>query len=187
MIRASSPADGPGSRKVGRPSSYSAARAAKICAEIASGRSVREICRGAGMPSMPTVFRWLSQHEEFRAMYTAAREAQADYIFEELLEICDDSRNDWVERQREDGSTVVVPNKEQVNRSRLRIDARKWILARMNPKRYGDRSVTELTGANGAPIKIENALAPLSTLAGDELVLLQQILRRRAGVESEEA
>jgi hypothetical protein len=119
-------------------------------------------------------------------MYRAAREAQADYIFEEVLEIADDGRNDWMERQREDGGTVMVLNKEHVNRSRLRIDARKWVLARMNAKKYGERSLTELTGSDGGSIRIENALGPLSSLDPAELQFLHGILERRAGIQSED-
>ena len=113
-----------------------------------------------------------------------AREMQADYIFEEILEIADDGRNDWMERQQEDGGAVMVLNKEHVNRSRLRIDARKWVLARMNAKQYGERSLTELAGPDGGAIRIENALGPLSSLDPAELQFLRGILERRAGIQS---
>src|SRR5215469_7237431 len=83
--------------KGGRPSSYTAGRARAICVEIANGKCLREICAIKGMPSLRTVFTWLARHDEFRAMYTAAREAQADYIAEELLEIADNATNDWME------------------------------------------------------------------------------------------
>jgi hypothetical protein len=165
---------------------YSIETAQAICTEIAGGRSVREICRDPKMPSLRSVFTWLAQHEEFRTMYQAARAVQADYIFEEVLEIADDGRNDWTERQLEDGSTAMIPNKEQVNRSRLRIDTRKWVLARMNAKKYGERNVTELTGSDGGAIRIENALGPLSSLEPAELHFLRGILERRAGIQSGE-
>jgi terminase small subunit-like protein len=47
------------------------------------------------MPDMATVFRWLARHAEFRDQYARAREVQADYLAEEILEIADDGRNDW--------------------------------------------------------------------------------------------
>ena len=62
-------------------------------------------------------------------------EAQADYLAEEILEIADDGKNDWVERQ--DGSAAV--NNEAVQRSRLRVDARKWLMSKLMPKKYGEK------------------------------------------------
>jgi hypothetical protein len=82
--------------------------------------------------------------------------------------------------------TALVDH-EHINRSRLKIDSRKWLLSKLLPSKFGDRVAAELTGADGRAIRIENALAPLADLTTDELILLQQILRRRAGVESEEA
>ena len=172
-------------RKRGRKSEYSVETAQTICTEIAGGRSVREICGDPKMPCLRSVFTWLAQHEEFREMYRAAREAQADYIFDEILEIADDGRNDWRERQREDGGTVMVLNKEHVNRSRLRIDARKWVLARMNAKKYGERVSTELTGANGGPIKTEprEQFPELKKLSDEDLLAMREILMRLAAAE----
>ena len=130
--------------KGGRSSSYTAARARAICVEIANGRCLREICAIKGMPSLRTVFTWLALHDEFRTMYAAAREAQADYLAEELLEIADDATNDWMQRRREDGTIATVLNGEHVQRSRLRIDTRKFLLAKFQPKKYGDRVVKAL-------------------------------------------
>jgi hypothetical protein len=83
--------------------------------------------------------RWLASHQEFRDQYAGAREAQADYYAEEIIEISDDATNDWMERQRTDGSTEEVENKEVLARSRLRVDTRKWLMARMAPKKYGEK------------------------------------------------
>jgi hypothetical protein len=133
---------------VGRPSDYGPEIAAHICAEIAAGKSMREICRADGMPDMATVFRWLARHAEFREQYTRARELQADYLAEEILEIADDGRNDWT--KREDGSEAV--NAETVQRSRLRVDARKWLMSKLQPKKYGDKITQEMTGGDGLPL-----------------------------------
>jgi hypothetical protein len=184
--RASPRQDGKGSLKGGRPSSYSDVLAEAICAEIANGKCLREICRGDGMPGMTSIFRWLAQHEEFRAMYAAAREAQADYLAEELLEIADDATNDWMQRRREDGTIATVLNGEHVQRSRLRIDTRKFLLAKLQPKRYGAHVTTALTGPDGGAVRVENALGPLSSLDPAELQFLHGILERRAGIKSED-
>ena len=82
--------------------------------------------------------------------------AQADYYAEEIIEISDDSSGD--ELTDEDGKTRI--NSEFVNRSRLRVDTRKWLMARMAPKKYGDKITQEVTGADGTP------LVPIINLTG---------------------
>lgn len=112
------------------------------------------------MPSKSTVMRWLASHQEFRDQYAGAREAQADYYAEEIIEISDDGSNDWMDRKLSDGSTEEVENKDVLARSRLRVDTRKWLMARMAPKKYGDKITQEVTGADGAP------LVPIINLTG---------------------
>jgi hypothetical protein len=66
------------------------------------GESLREICRDEDMPDKSTVMRWLALHQEFRDQYAGAREAQADYYAEEIIEISDDGSNDWMLRKQGD-------------------------------------------------------------------------------------
>lgn len=144
----------------GRPSDYSAEIATLICTRLGLGESLREICRDDDMPSKSTVMRWLASNSEFRDQYACAREVQADYYAEEIIEISDDGSNDWMERRRSDGSSEEVENKEVLARSRLRVDTRKWLMARMAPKKYGDKITQEVTGADGA------ALVPIINITG---------------------
>jgi hypothetical protein len=137
---------------VGRPSEYSQAIATDICVRLGLGESLREICSEEGMPSKTTVMRWLAAHKEFRDQYASAREAQADYYAEEIIEIADDGSNDWMERKRGE-ETIEVENHEVIGRSRLRVDTRKWLMARMAPKKYGDRVMQEVSGPDGKPIE----------------------------------
>ena len=58
---------------------------------------------------------------------------------DELNEIADDGRNDWMTVTRRDGSEIEVANNEVLQRSRLRVDTRKWIMSKILPKRYGDK------------------------------------------------
>lgn len=139
----------------GRPSDYSRETATAICVRLGLGESLREICRGDDMPDKSTVMRWLASHQEFRDQYASAREAQADYFAEEILEIADDGTNDWMERQNGDGTTYEVENREVLNRSRLRVDTRKWLMARMAPKKYGDKVTQEHTGPEGGPVQFQ--------------------------------
>lgn len=120
-----------------------------ICGYMADGMSVREICRKDEMPAMSTVFKWLSQQPSFVEQYARAREAQADYMAEEILEICDDGSNDWMERQT-DAGTITMPDHEHINRSKLRVDTRRWLMSKLQPKKYGEK--VALTGGDGGPI-----------------------------------
>jgi hypothetical protein len=112
-----------------------AAHKATICERISNGESLRQICDGDDMPAASTVFLWLSADSAFSEQYARAREAQADAIFDEILLIADDGRNDWMERKNEEDANMGW----RENRSRLRIDARKWMAGKLRPKKYGDK------------------------------------------------
>lgn len=113
---------------------------ATICNRIANGESLRQIADDKDMPAASTVFVWLSDDSAFAEQYARAREAQADAIFDEILLIADDGRNDWMERKdQEDANMGWRENGEALNRSRLRIDARKWMAGKLRPKKYGEK------------------------------------------------
>jgi hypothetical protein len=137
----------------GRPSKFTQAIADAICEGLADARSLRSICCDEKMPSQTTVFRWLAddRYKAFREQYARAREAQADAIFDEILDIADDGSNDWMDRKREDGSTDETLNHEHVQRSKIRIDARKWMAGKLAPKKYGEKIEIEHGGNIGMP------------------------------------
>lgn len=114
--------------KTGRPSDYLPEVAADICSLLADGESLRKVCERPGMPAKATVFRWLAQHDEFRDQYAKATETRADAIFEEMFDI----------------AHSVAEEAAAVGKARLRIDTRKWALARMNPKKYGEKVSQEI-------------------------------------------
>lgn len=114
-----------------RPSDYSDELAEKLCQRIAAGESVRRICMDADMPSQPTFYAWLAKHETFLKNYARAREDQADKMAEEILDIADDRYQDIDEEGR--------VNQEAIQRARLRVDTRKWLMSKMAPKKYGDK------------------------------------------------
>jgi hypothetical protein len=98
----------------------------------------------------------------FFAHYARARDLGADAIADEILEISDDRSNDWMDRSLPDGSVKREPDHEHINRSRLRVDTRKWLLAKMAPKRYGDRTVTTLVGPDDGPVQLEAVRSKLT-------------------------
>lgn len=97
---------------------------------------------------MRAVLRWLADEdrEDFRRQYARAREAQADTIFDEIIDIADNATNDWMERNGQDDEGYQL-NGEHVQRSRLRLDARKWMAGKLAPKKYGDKIQTEHSGS----------------------------------------
>ena len=137
--------------KLGRPSEFTEETAAEICDRLCAGESLRTIVRDDHMPASSTVFKWLAARPEFAEQYARAREVQADAIFEDILDIADDARNDWMERRGEDDKGWQA-NGEHIQRSRLRVDARKWMAGKLAPKKYGDKAALELSGKDGAPL-----------------------------------
>ena len=136
---------------MGRPSDYSPELAVLICTRMGEGESLRSICRDDAMPSLSTVFRWLAADKEFQDQYARAMDARATLLAEEILEIADDGRNDTY--RDEDGHEAV--NHDVIARSRLRVDSRKWLAARMAPKKYGDKVSQEISGPDGGAVKSE--------------------------------
>lgn len=120
---------------MGRPTKYTTKVADTICERLADGESLKRICSGDDMPSKATVFRWLDAHKQFRDMYVRAREAQADSLADEIIDIADDGLNDTYV----DDEGRVRTDHEVIARSRLRVDARKWLAAKLRPRRYGER------------------------------------------------
>lgn len=120
--------------KLGRPSVFTQDLADHICARMAEGESLRSICRDDNIPHVGTILRWVAQNQLFREQYDAAMEQRAEYLFEEMFEIADETQLDTIETETGDR-----PNAEWISRSRLRVDVRKWALSKMMPKKYGDR------------------------------------------------
>jgi hypothetical protein len=161
----------PKKAKKGRPSLYTETLAAKFCRRLAEGETLRAICRDKAMPDKATVLRWLADKKkaEFRDQYAHARDMQADALFDEALEIADDASGDWMEDK--DGKKIL--DHEHVQRSRLRVDTRKWAAGKLAPKRYGDK--LQHTGEGGGPIRVR---PDLSKLTNEELNVLERILGR---------
>jgi hypothetical protein len=126
-----------------------------ICMQIAStSKSIKTIFDELGL-SMTLMFRWLNDKDTlyeraFAESYARAKEFQADYLGEEILEIADDKSQDTITIER-NGETIVLENREFINRSRVRIDARKWLMAKLKPRKYGD--TLDLSGSLNIDVK----------------------------------
>ena len=119
----------------------------EVIDRIAKGESLLNICKDNKMPCRDTIFEWLSKDKSFSDKYDRAREIRADRIFDEILEIADDSSDDYV--KGDEGEIVL--NREAIERAKLKIDARKWILAKMVPKKYSEKMELEHSGSVTLP------------------------------------
>lgn len=120
-----------------------------ICRHIATsnkslGTIIKDLIKDSefkpkDIPVMSTVWLWLDTDKEFSEKYARAKEQQCEFMADEILEISDNSSLDMA--FTEDGKPFI--DKEHINRSRLRVDTRKWILSKLKPKKYGDKLAVE--------------------------------------------
>lgn len=142
--------------KPGRPTSYTPEIAAEICERLAAGESLRAICQTEDMPPESTVRGWVVDDVSgFSAQYARARELGYDTLAEQVLEIADTPQEGTVVTSKEWGEEVKTG--DMLDARKLRVDARKWLLSKLAPKKYGDKTSMELTGANGGPVQISDA------------------------------
>lgn len=135
------PSEGKARPRGGRPGSYNPEIADEIVHRLAEGEALIAICRDAHMPARSTVHGWyIDDVEGFAAKYARARDAGLERMAEETIEIADDSGLDVV--MTDDGPR---PDGEVINRAKLRVDTRKWLLSKLAPKRYGDRLQVDAT------------------------------------------
>lgn len=128
-----------GVEKTGR--SFSIELFEEICARVAEGESVSKICMEADMPSRFAFYSWLKDENkpECVEMYNQALFLREELLFDETKDIVDNPDAGY--------------DKVSVAHATLRFNARRWILSRMNPKRYGDKLSQEITGGDGKPLQ----------------------------------
>lgn len=142
-----------------RPSRYSEKLACAIIERVASGESLKSVCADPRMPDKRTVLHWADKDVDgFRTRYALAMDFRAQGIFDDMLEIADSIEPGKRVKKNHKGTEVTIG--DMVERSKLRIDTRKWILARMSPKRYGEKITQEISGPDGGPVKTESDFRP---------------------------
>jgi len=126
-------------RQRGGQTVYTQEAADEICRRLAEGETLRQICKDQHLPGESTVRNWVTDDREgFAAHYARAREAGYQRMADEIIEISDDGSNDWMKRNDEDNEGYSL-NGEHVQRSRLRVETRKWLLSKALPKIYGEK------------------------------------------------
>lgn len=134
--------------RIGRPSEYDEAKAARICERIAtSSDGLRLICEQAGIDTH-TLYRWLEANEGFRLRYARARSLQCQVLADEIVQIADTPQSGTVTTTKATGPETRTG--DMIEHRRLQIDSRKWVLAKLVPHKYGKK--IEHTGSDGGPI-----------------------------------
>ncbi len=126
----------------GRPTKYSKALAARLCSEIAQGKSLRKTCKAGNMPTVKTIYNWFGVHDDFLQQYARAKVDSADANADKI----------------EDIAERVLLEEYDPAAARVAIDAFKWTASKKQPKKYGDLRQLELSGA-----------VKLSDMSDDEL------------------
>jgi len=145
-------------RPVGRPSSYSDALADAVCERMLNGQSLVKICEDEEMPSRTTIYRWMDARPDFVARCARAREGLADYLLDRI-------------EQMADATTEL-----NVQSQKVKISTAQWRAMKMAPRVYGERSRTELTGADGGPIRVAATTIDARQLEPEAREALKQAL-----------
>lgn len=114
---------------------YSDKLLAVILDRVSSGESLCSVCDADDMPSRKSFFQWVKDNPEIQAQYEFAIQMRADKFAEDIIQISDDGTRDTYTDENGNERT----NQEVIARSRLRVDARKWLAGKMAPKKYGDK------------------------------------------------
>ena len=145
----------------GRPSIYTPELAMRICMEMASGKSLRAICKADDMPARSTVKLWIIDDKEgFSAQYARAQRLRYEEMADETFEIADNASNDWMANNDPENPGFRL-NGEAVARSRLRVDTRKWAISKMLPE-YADKLVHAGDKDNPVRQRIERVIVDAS-------------------------
>lgn len=118
---------------------YTPELADAICEKVETGTPLSRVCKMEGFPTAATVYRWLREYPEFLDKYSVSKRVQLEMLAEEMLELADDDSEDR-------------GNSTRVNRARVQIDTRKFILERLLPEKFGNKMRNEISGPNGGPV-----------------------------------
>ncbi len=115
----------------------------KILARMAGldgeARSLNRICKEPGVPSKGVVLAWVKADPDLADQYAHARAQLMASYAEDIVDIADDNSRDTYEVEDRHGNVREIVDHDVVQRSKLRIEARKWLLSKVGPKVYRDK------------------------------------------------
>lgn len=123
-----------------------------VCQRLERGETLRGICQGEEMPDPSAIVAHCNVNTEAFQRYARARNTGYDALAEQIIEIADVCREGVIRKTSEkDGTTVEI--RDMVERAKLQVDSRKWLLSRLRPDKYGDISNLRLSGPSGGAIE----------------------------------
>ena len=126
----------------------------EICRQMSEeGKSLRKVLIQEGMPYSEVFYKWIDEDEEKTKQYARACEQRQDGIFEDIITIADTTQTGTTTKTTEKGG-VETTEGDMIQHRRLQVDARKWILSKMNPKKYGEASLLKIANPDGSELKI---------------------------------
>lgn len=136
----------------------------EVLESISDGASLSDIARLYGY-SVPAVRTWLRKDPERAKLYDDARMDQAHSIVDQLIEIADTA-----------DSSVAA----DVAKAKLRVETRKWLASRLLPRVYGERMMTEITGRDGGPVRLDLKSMDDEALAARIATLIAPVIASQA-------
>jgi hypothetical protein len=147
-------------KKIGRPSKYTPELAAEICERLSDGEPLRQICRDNHMPAWTAIYAWAAIDKQLSERIAQAREQGYDAIAEDLLAIADTPLMGETETSSANGLTIT--RQDMLGHRKLQIETRLKLLAKWNPKKYGDRQI--LAGDKDSPLEMKADLSVFETM-----------------------
>ena len=147
-------------KKIGRPSKYTPELAKEICERLSDGEPLRQICRDNHMPAWTAIYAWAAQDKALSERIAQAREQGYDAIAEDLLAIADTPLMGETETSSANGLTIT--RQDMLGHRKLQIETRLKLLAKWNPKKYGDRQI--LAGDKDSPVEVKADLGVFETM-----------------------
>lgn len=125
--------------------SYTQALADEIIERLSGGEPLAEICRTPGMPAVRTVSDWKKAHADFAERFGQARDAGFDVIAADCLRIANTPLEGTIETSKEWGTEVKKA--DMLEHRKLQIETRLKLLAKWDPRRYGELQKVEHSGS----------------------------------------
>lgn len=147
----------PEPKKIGRPSKYTEALAAEMVERLSNGEPLRQICRDDHMPAWSKVYEWTAKNKVLAGAIADARALGQDAIAEDTLQIIDQLPHQIV-----DDKGVARYDSAYVQWAKNRVELRLKLLAKWNPKRYGDK--VQVAGDAENPLNTVVSFAPFEAI-----------------------
>ena len=127
----------------------------EICTHITEKKTLIQIYHNENIPTTWTIKKWVTKHEEFDTMYAKTREIQINTFTNQIIEIAEDGSNDWIEKETKKNRLIETLDHEHFERSKLRIDTRKFLMSKITRHKYGEKITQKHTKKDNSNLTIK--------------------------------